>query len=183
MGLESKRYILREIAESDIQDIFKGLSHPKVIKYYGVSFLTLEETKEQMKWYSDLKANNTGIWWKIIHKSTGDFVGAGGYNDLSTEHRKAEIGFWLLPEYWGLGIMPEVMAVILNFGFENLNLNRIEGYVERSNSKCKSALKKLNFSLEGTMRETEVKDGQFIDVDIYAMIKSDFEKINPKNKL
>ena len=46
--LNSERLLLRQIVQEDIHDIFKGLSHPEVIKYYGVSYQTLEDTKEQI---------------------------------------------------------------------------------------------------------------------------------------
>ena len=66
------------------------------------------------------------------------------------------------------------MPVIFQYGFENLGLNRIEGYVISENIKCKKALSKINFQYEGTMRESEVKNGEKINVDIYAILKSDW---------
>lgn len=169
-----KNYILKEIESSDIKNIHKGLSDPEITKYYDVHYPTLEETKEQMDWYASLKRDGTGLWWGVYDKNTNQFCGAGGYNDLDKEHRKAEIGFWLLKEFWGKGIMKKVMPMLFEKGFTTLNLNRIEGYVISENSKCKAALDKINFTYEGTMREYEVKDGQKIDVDIYAILKSEF---------
>lgn len=48
--LYTKQLILRQITQSDLPNIYKGLSHPKVIPYYGVSFESLEATQEQMDW-------------------------------------------------------------------------------------------------------------------------------------
>jgi ribosomal-protein-alanine N-acetyltransferase len=67
-NLGSKRLNLRQIIDSDLENIFKGLSHPEIIKYYGVSFDSLEKTKEQMTWYADLEKNDIGIWWSICSK-------------------------------------------------------------------------------------------------------------------
>ena len=53
--LKSERLILRQIRQDDIQNIFKGLSHPEVIAYYGVSYKSLEETQEQIDWYKNLE--------------------------------------------------------------------------------------------------------------------------------
>ena len=152
---------------SDINSIFQGLSHPQVIKYYGVSYASLEATKEQMDWY----AQPTQCWWAICSLDNRTFYGAGGLNDLSSEHHKAEVGLWLLPEFWGKGIMTEAMPMICNYGFNQLGLHRIEGFVESSNENCKKALAKLNFEYEGTMKDCEVKNGAFISVDIYACFK------------
>lgn len=166
--LESERTILRQFKESDLENVFKGLSHPDVIKYYGISFDSLEATKEQLTWFANLEKNGTGIWWAVISKIDGKFLGAGGLNDLSTKNKKAEIGFWLLPESWGKGYMTETMPVIFNYAFNNIGLHRIEGFVEPDNVNCKKALAKLNFNLEGTMRDCEFKNGKFISWEIYA---------------
>jgi len=168
--LESNRFYLKPIADDDLVNIHKGLSHPDVIKYYGVSFMTLEATQEQMDWYADLIKNETGIWWGVFSKSNNEFVGAGGLNDLCKIKSKAEIGFWLLPEYWGIGIMTETMPILLNYAFAQLKLQRIEGFVETDNKNCKKALDKLGFKLEQTMENCEEKDGQLISLDVYAKI-------------
>jgi ribosomal-protein-alanine N-acetyltransferase len=166
--LESERVILRQFVDTDLENVFKGLSHPEIIKYYGISFDSLEATKEQMTWFADLEKNNTGIWWAVCSKADGSFLGAGGLNALSTEHKKAEIGFWLLPESWGKGLMTETMPLICNYAFNEIGLHRIEGFVETKNTNCKKAMAKLKFNLEGTMQDCEVKNGAFISVDIYS---------------
>lgn len=164
----TERLNIRKITPDDIHDVFRGLSHPDVIKYYGVSFMTLEATKEQMDWYADHEKNRTGQWFAVCSKEDGTFYGAGGYNDREATNRKAEIGFWLLPEYWGLGIMGEAMPKIFDYGFNEMNLHRIEGFVDSANEKCKKAVAKVGFKYEGTMVDNEVKDGQFNSTDIYA---------------
>ena len=83
------------------------------------------------------------------------------------------MGFWLLREFWGKGIMIEVMPIICKYGFDILGLHRIEGLVETDNLKCKNAMKKLDFKLEGTMRDCEMKNGKFISLDIYAKLRSE----------
>ncbi len=171
--LTTDRFLLRQFNHNDLKNVYEGLSHPDVIKYYGISFNTLEATEEQIKWFRDLEINETGIWWAICNKENLTFIGAGGFNDLEKENRKAEIGFWLLPENWGKGIMKEVMPVICNYGFKNLRLHRIEGFVESENSNCKNGLKKLDFDFEGTMRDCEVKNGKYISIEIYSAINKD----------
>ena len=165
--MKTNRLLLRPIVDSDIQNIYRGLSHPLVIKHYGVSFDSLEATKEQMEWYRDPKQD----WWAICSVDNQEFYGAVGFNDISQENKKAEIGLWLLPEYWGKGIMSEAMVLICNYGFEKLGLHRIEGFVESDNENCKRAMAKLDFDHEGTMRDCEVKNGKYVSVEIYARIK------------
>ena len=98
------------------------------------------------------------------------FYGAGGLNSLSKEQKKAQIGFWLISDFWGKGIMKEAMPLICNYGFDKLGLHRIEGIVETENTNCKRAMAKLDFEYEGTMKECEIKNGKFISLDIYAKL-------------
>ncbi len=166
--LESERVKLRPFSDSDLANVYKGLSDPEVIKYYGVSYNSLEATKRQMIWFHELEKNGTGIWWAVCSKDDDSFLGAGGLNEWSQKNKKAEIGFWLLPENWGKGLMSEAMPLILDYAFNTLGLHRIEGFVETKNTNCKKALDKLKFNLEGTMKDCEIKNGKFISLDIYA---------------
>jgi len=80
----------------------------------------------------------------------------------------------LLKDFWGKGIMTEVMPRLFDYGFNELNLNRIEGFVVHENSKCKSALEKINFTYEGTLRDSEIKDNELISVDVYSILKREW---------
>ncbi|PKQ46855.1 GNAT family N-acetyltransferase [Confluentibacter flavum] len=167
-SITTDRLLLRTITESDLENIYYGLSNPDVIKHYGISYDSLEATNEQMTWFSDSKQ----FWWAICSIDNGTFYGACGLNNLSIEHRKAEIGLWLLPDFWGQGIMTEAMPLICSYGFEQLELHRIEGFVESDNQNCKKAMAKLDFQHEGTMKDSEIKNGRFISIDIYAKLKT-----------
>jgi ribosomal-protein-alanine N-acetyltransferase len=153
--------------------IFKGLSHPEVIKYYGISYQSIEECIDQIKFYRKLERNNTGIFLAIETKGSEDFVGVGGFNNLSSLHQKAEIGFWLLPEFWQMGYMQEAVRKICDYAFHSLNLHRIEGFVESENLTCKKAIEKLGFTHEGCMKECEIKNGKRISLDIYAILNTE----------
>lgn len=167
LELKTEKILLRDIEGSDIDTVFRGLSNPDVIKHYGVSFDSLEETKEQMKWFADTKQK----WFAICSADNNVFYGAGGLNDISKKHKKAEIGLWLLPEYWGKGIMKKVVPVICDYGFDKLELHRIEGFVDSENKNCKRAMSALDFEIEGTMRDCEIKNNKFVSIEVYSTIR------------
>jgi len=70
----------------------------------------------------------------------------------------------------GKGLMTETMPLIFNHAFNNMGIHRIEGFVETENNNCKKALAKLQFKLEGTMKDCEIKNGKFISLDIYSKL-------------
>ena len=167
---KTERFVLRSFNENDLDNVFLGLSNASVIRYYGVSFKSLEETKKQIQWFADVEKEGTGIWWAISSADHSIFFGAAGLYYLNKIHRKAEIGCWILPEFWGKGIMKEVIPVVVDHGFRIMNLHRIEGLVETENMSCKKAIAKVDFIHEGTMRDCEIKNGNWISLDIYARI-------------
>lgn len=168
--LQTKRLRIRPVVSADLSYVYQGLSDPEVIRYYGVSYDSLEACKEQMTWFDSLEREGTGKWWVLEDNETSAFVGAAGFNNWEQVHQKTEIGLWLLPAYWSRGYMQEAIPALISYGFDVMRLHRIEGYVESENTKCKSALNKLGFSHEGTLVDCEIKNDRFISLDIYAKL-------------
>ena len=172
--MKTQNFYLREIQASDIENVYRGLSDPEITAYYDVHYSSLKATQKQMDWYSKIRKEGTGIWWGIFGIEDNQFRGASGYYDMSKKDKRAEIGLWLLKEYWGQGILKEVMPAIFNYGFTELGLNRVEGYVLSTNKKCKAALSKINFTHEGMLREYEIKNGEYVDVDVFSILRKEW---------
>jgi len=170
--LKTNNLLLRPIRDADIIHVFNGLSHPDVIRYYGVSFFSLEETKVQMEWFAAIEKEQTGRWWAICDHQDEHFYGAIGLNDIHPKHHRAEIGYWLLPEYWGKGYVPEAAEGVCRYGFMEMQLHRIYAYVEPENLGSTKVLQKLQFDYEGTLKECELKNGKWIDLEIYSLLNT-----------
>jgi len=174
--LSTARYFLQEIKDEDQAFIFEGLSHPLVIPYYGVSYQTFEATKAQMDFYKDMQVSDTGTWWKVVSKKYGERVGAIGFNNYNKQHNRTEIGYWLLPVYWGQGIITEVLPIVIDFIFQQKKVHRIEALVETGNKASEKVLKRLGFTYEGSMRDCEIKDGAYISLSIFSLLATDVLK-------
>jgi ribosomal-protein-alanine N-acetyltransferase len=161
---------LEAITPADIAHIHRGLSHPEVIRYYAVRFMTLEATQEQMNWYSTIEHEGTGKWWAIRWEENGDFLGAIGLNNIHPVHKRCELGYWLLPEHWGKGIVREALGRVLDHAFNTLGLHRVMAEVETENAASARVLSKNGFRHEGTLRECEWKDGGWVSLDVYAKL-------------
>lgn len=171
--LTTDRLLLRAILPEDIHQVYRGLSNPEVTKHYAVSYSSLEATREQMDWYANMIKNDTGRCWAICSADNAVFYGVATLVFWNKEHRKAETGFWIFPEYWGMGIVYEAMQKIVDFGFTEMNLHRIMAESEDDNKRSIAVLKKLGFLYEGTKRECEIKEGRFINLDVYAKLKEE----------
>jgi ribosomal-protein-alanine N-acetyltransferase len=163
------RLLLRQFKNADLKNVFLGLSHPEVTRYYGVHFKTLEETKKQIEWFAELEEKETGIWWAVCSSDDSIFYGAVGLYFLNSKLKKAEIGFWLMPEFWGKGIIAESVLPVLNYGFRKMNLKQIEAEVETENTMSTRVLKKLQFLYKTTRKDCEIKNGKYISLDVYVL--------------
>lgn len=174
--LATARLLLQQILPEDQPFIFQGLSHPDVIPYYGVQYKTLEETRVQMVYYSQLWREGKGAWWKITDARTNAKLGALGYNNFSVQHNKCEIGYWLLPQYWGRGIAAEAVQQLVAYLFEEKKVHRIEALVEVENKASSSVALKAGFTLEGTLRDYEKKNDRYISLRVYSQLRSEWKK-------
>jgi len=154
--------------------VFRGLSDPAVIAHYGVSYETLQATQRQMDWFEEIHASGTGTWWGISDPAPGaPLIGACGLNDIRAEHRRGELGYWLLPELWGRGVATECVAAMLEHAWGPMGLHRVAAEVDVENHASRRLLDRLGFRLEGIRRDYERKHGSFIDVMIYARLATD----------
>lgn len=168
--LKTEKFELNKFTQEDIHHVYSGLSDPQVIKYYGISYPSLEATQAQMKWFEEIENRHTGQWWAIRSRLEGAFLGGIGFNHFQPLHYCAEIGFWLLPQFWGKGILKELIPIVFQHAVSNWNLHRMEAVVESENIQSITLLERTGFIFEGCRRESEYKNGKFIDLNIYAKL-------------
>ena len=171
--LTTGRFLLQQILPDDQRFIFEGLSHPEIIPFYGVRYDSFEATRKQMDWYEKSYREGSGHSWKIIEKASGEKIGVVAYYFFKPEHKKAEVGFWIFPQYWNKGITTEVLKTVIEYCQKEKGIHRLEAFVEEGNLASSRVLEKLGFVYEGTMRECEIKNGKYINLFIYALVKSD----------
>lgn len=102
-------------------------------------------------------------------------VGACGFEGLKIGmlHR-AELGYWLARPYWGRGIMTAVVATVCGYAFDTWGLRRITAHVFEGNSASSRILEKNGFRREGLLRRHYLKNGEFLDAEVYGLLDSDF---------
>ena len=102
----------------------KWVNNPIVRNYLGVELpVTLEVMRKE--WFSDVK-DEKSIWFEIWHKKDQIPIGMVGFFQIFNIQRRAEIGIFIgEPEYWGKGIGPEAINLMLDYGFNTLNYHKI----------------------------------------------------------
>ncbi|RYZ20778.1 MAG: N-acetyltransferase [Chitinophagaceae bacterium] len=172
---ETERFRLTGFVRADQDFVFRALSHPQVIAFYGVQYASFEATAAQMEWFDTIRREGTGAWWKIVRKADGMPVGSFGYYGHDHGHRKAEIGYWLLPEYWKQGVVREAGSTLLRHFHYTLHIHRVEALVDLGNDNSDRALLGLGFTCEGVLRDYERKQGKYLSLRMWSRLSTDKE--------
>ena len=135
----------------------------------GMSRANVEE------WIKFHTHNDKDYVWVIVDKETDTCIGHLGLYKIDFRARKAEIGMAVAKKYWGNGIATKAFKEILNYAFNELNLNRIETFNLKSNKKIIHLKEKLGFKIEGILRETQFRDGKYQDQMVMAILKREYE--------
>lgn len=155
--LITERLVLRELQANDAEQIFKIRTDPRVNQ-----FIDREPSKsvdDSLKFINNiLKAqnNNCSVMWAITLKNDPKLIGSVVYWHIVKEKDKAEMGYEMLPEYFGQGIMHEALTEVIRFGFEEMQLKTIVAETREDNLRSVNALEKCGFE------ETGLADGYLI---------------------
>jgi ribosomal-protein-alanine N-acetyltransferase len=103
-------------------------------------------------------------------------IGTCGFTRFDYPNDCGEIGYVLNSAYHGQGIATEVVSKIIEFGFCRLELNRIEAKYMVGNEASRRVMEKNDMTFEGIQRQRMLVKGQYRDIGVCALIKSDFEK-------
>lgn len=171
-NLESERLILRQIKNTDVSEVFKLRSNPEVMKYIPRPLVTSnEEALNHIKMIQDKIDTNEGINWAVTLKGNNQLIGIVGHYRIKWEHFRSEIGYMLLPEYSGKGIISEIVAILIDYGFNKMKMHSLEAIIDPENHASARVLEKNGFVKEAHLKENEFYNGEFIDTVIYSLIK------------
>lgn len=108
-----------------------------------------------------------GIWYR------GALVGTAGFNEIDWRDRKTEIGYWLAADHQGRGIVTRCCRALVRLGFDRLGLNRIEIRVAPANRRSRAVPRRLGFTQEGVLRESERVNAGYHSSVVYGLLRTD----------
>lgn len=147
--LETERILLRQFVDSDYPAVYEFNSNSEVQKYTGEEIIqSLDQAKEIITYVQTTDYNVHGYGrWAAIYKPENKIIGFAGLKYLP-EVGETDIGYRFLPAYWGQGIATEIAHKIIEYGFEELNLNKIVGIAMPENIGSCKVLEKIGMQFE-----------------------------------
>jgi ribosomal-protein-alanine N-acetyltransferase len=157
-----KPALIQHLNDRDIYERTLRIPFPYAEKDAGEWLTLYAKTTEQQ---------GRPVHW-AIRNAADALIGGCGFSDfqMGKSHR-AEIGYWLAKPVWGRGIMTAVVQCLCQHAFEEFGLVKIIAHVHPHNPASARVLDKCGFQQEGYLRKHFLKDGQFIDAKLFALLK------------
>lgn len=174
-GLKTQRLLLRKQELQDAASLQQLRSNDEVMKFMDSDKHHDINTSEAfIRRNLETYQNKNGFFWVITALASGSYMGDIILHRIDRTNARAEIGYTLLPDYWGHGYMKEAMRAVISFGFNDLRLHSIEANINPANETSRALLLKMGFVKEAYFRENYYYNGRFLDSEIYSLLEKDF---------
>jgi ribosomal-protein-alanine N-acetyltransferase len=167
-------FVLRRIEPEDLPELYHQKNDPAVAAMLG-GFTTGYSMTDLKHWVEYHRTRSDEVLLAIAEAETNRCVGHVGLYNIDYRIRMAEFAIMLgNPTTWNKGLGRACTNFMLNYGFRDLNLNRIYLTVLATNERAMRLYHSLGFRDEGRMRQAQYKDGQYIDVFMMSLLRSEF---------
>ncbi len=171
--LQTERLLLRQMLAEDAPQIFALRSNPVSMQYLSKPLMQKEaDALAFINLITENLNNNVGITWAVTLKEyPQQLIGTFGFWRIEKEHYRAEIGYMLLPEYFGKGYTTEAIFCGTNFAFSQMKLHSIEANIDPENKASEAVLLKTGFVKEAYFKENFYYNGEFLDSAIFSLVR------------
>jgi [ribosomal protein S5]-alanine N-acetyltransferase len=175
-SLETSRLLLRKLSLADADELFQVFSDEETTHHvprekHVDRTVTINYLENRIKGMNEGKS----FVWSVINKNENRVIGTV---DLYLKlDRAASIGAVIHREYWGKGIASEALKEVIGFGFDIMELIRIEGKCESNNMASEKMLKKLRMTYEGTLRKEVIIKGISRDAKVYSLLFEEYKAL------
>ena len=173
--ISTERLRLRWLTPEDVPALAAIFGDAEVCRFWSSPALSDMAAAEAL--HSEIVrgfAARSLFQWGIAERATNAVVGTCTLASLSSEHRRAEVGFALARATWGRGYISEALPALLDFAFETLDLHRLEADVDPRNERSIRVLERLGFEREGYLRERYHVNGELQDAVLYGLLRRDW---------
>lgn len=175
--IETERLLIQKLDSETMNQIFELNNNNEIKKI--LSIITEEEFYRQKKIHQQgyESYNRKMLNFQIVEKQSSTIIGNCGFHTWNPQHHRAEIGYALnSDEFKNKGFMKEAVEKVIEFGFKEMQLNRIEALIDENNTPSKKLLHHFGFTREGNLRGHYLVNGIFEDSVIYSLLQSEYKK-------
>ena len=180
--LRTERLVLRPMRTDDAYDMYEYACRDDVTEFLLWSpHESVGYTREYLAYIETRYPKGEFYDWAITLADSGKMIGTVGFTKIHTAHNAAEIGYVLNPEYHHLGLGFEAASRIVDFGFEELSLNRIEARFMQGNAASLHVMEKLGMMLEGYARDGMLVKGSYRTIGTCSILRNEWTEKTKKD--
>ena len=176
--LKGKKVLLRPVKRSDIEYFLKWFNDPEVTQYLNMSLPMTEMGEEKfIEELGTTRAQSTAMFViEAIEGDTAKPIGNTSLMNINARDHHATFGIAIGDkDYWSKGYGTEAAKLIINYGFEALNLHRINSGVIAFNERSYRMHKAVGFKEEGRQREYIFKNGKLQDHVMFGILRTEWK--------
>ncbi len=173
--LETPRLLLRPMVRTDAPHIYeymqdREIAYNTLLIPYPYPAGAAEDWMQKCWEQASSRENYT---FAVVLKAEKRMIGSMGIGQ-NAAHNRAEIGYWIGKRYWGQGYASEACRRIIQFGFEEMGLNRIQASYFTRNPASRRVMEKAGMHHEGVLRQYVFKWGEYVDLGYCSILRSEW---------
>jgi [ribosomal protein S5]-alanine N-acetyltransferase len=178
--LQTPRLRLRTIRRDDLDAIYALHSDTRTMRYW--SFAPWTEPRQAQEWFEQRAhlGQHEEVWpWGVSLTDAETLIGLVTLFSVQRFQCRAEVGYLLGSPYWGRGYAQEALRAALGYGFDALELERVEADIDPRNAASCRLVERLGFRREGYLRERWRVNGEVCDSALYGLLRREFLREPP----
>jgi RimJ/RimL family protein N-acetyltransferase len=172
--LTGKQIVLRELRPSDAPSLFTLLTSEEVARFISPPPTTVDGFERFIAWTLRQRAAGSYACFAVTLKGQDTAIGIFQIRETEPGFGTAEWGFALGSAFWGTGLFRDGAQLVLEFAFETLGVHRLEARAAVQNGRGNGALRKIGAVQEGILRKSFLRNGEYLDQVLYAMVEDDW---------
>jgi ribosomal-protein-alanine N-acetyltransferase len=166
--------VLRALTPEDADALLGIFADADALRYWArPAFTGRNDVDDLLREIADGLEDGELLEWGIVRPQDDRVLGTATLHRIDAEHRRAELGYALARAAWGRGYATEALRAVVRYGFERLDLLRIEADVDPRNVASIRVLERLGFRHEGHLRARWIVGGEIQDSWIYGKLRTD----------
>lgn len=176
--VEAERLRLRALGGRDVTEVYQLYADRDAVRFgYAPPMGGLDDARRVIEQTIQLARDRTLFHFGVADREHDRVIGHATLFKWDQEQRRAEIGYSMRRDRWGKGLGSEAVATLITFGFERLDLRRIEADADPRNAASIRLLEKLGFVREGYFRERWEIAGEIQDAVCFGLLRREWRGI------
>jgi [ribosomal protein S5]-alanine N-acetyltransferase len=172
--LRTGHVVLRDLRASDAASLFALLTTEEVSRFISPPPTSVEGFERFIGWAHRQRAAGAYACFAVTVAGYDTAIGIFQVRSTDADFRLAEWGFAIGSEFWGAGLFQDGARLVLDFAFDTVGVHRLEARAAVKNGRGNGALQKMGATQECVLRKSFMKNGEYLDQVLYAMIDTDW---------